>query len=384
MRLPDLSLLCRALFGRSGSSRDAIRLDSSIELSWGGTAIVSLLRYSNGCIEVEKKLLPRFQGSADGEMLIDREFSVLSALDHPFIVRPFRIQRGEPNSSAIILEYIRGFSLADLMPFIETLTPAAREQWAHALVSQLICAMHYLKSKNIVHGDISPENILLTEGGMIKLIDFGVARFVIDPPLPYAIAGRPYFRAPEIRISGESSFAGDVYSVGRVLEWILEGVAKHNLSDLIQRLTQDRELPPVELNADGWFEPISPLPADSQKISGTIRAITELEFRGRFFYKYALQVRFAAACVMTICLSSWLPQIGYLTVNSLPYSHFTIDQVPDEIFETPVRSYPVRSGEVTIRFVIPNQNQRRVIRKLRINPQEQAKLFEDFQNVDKF
>jgi len=82
-------------------------------------------------------------------------------------------------------------------------------------------------------------------------------------------------------------------------------------------------------------------------------------------------------------MSSLLPQSGKITINTMPPSHFGMPAVNADVrFETPLISMVVPSGSIKIDFVLPSQNNRRIVREVRVSPGQHVKLFEDFSNLD--
>jgi calcium-dependent protein kinase len=96
------------------------------------------------------------------------------------------------------------------------------EDEARGLVKQLLSAIKYLHAHHILHGDIKLENFLLTSSGILKMIDFGVARYFTPGQLHCDVVGTPYSIAPEVvrRCHSERS---DVWSVGVLAFALLSG-----------------------------------------------------------------------------------------------------------------------------------------------------------------
>ena len=91
------------------------------------------------------------------------------------------------------------------------------------------------------------------------------------------------------------------------------------------------------------------------------------------------KLRAAVLLLFVFVFGSFLPQRGWLTVNTLPYSNFAVDVLGGEFqFDTPEREIPVPAGKVKVYFVVPSQNNRYIVREIQVLPQQNAKLFEDF------
>lgn len=134
------------------------------------------------------------------------EFESLRRIHSRFCVRVFAFERiqGRP---ALVLEYVDGISLAKLGQ-AGPLTGKFTEE----IVAQLEEAVSDLFTQGLFHGDLSPHNILVDREGRLKLLDFGLAN----------ASGRftPEFAAPE-RFAGEpATFAADLFSIGRLNQFL--------------------------------------------------------------------------------------------------------------------------------------------------------------------
>ena len=87
--------------------------------------------------------------------------------------------------------------------------------------SRLAEALAHMHERNIVHGDIKPQNTLIDEQGQLLLIDLGVARF-LDAPVP-GMRGTPGYLAPEVLRGQAPDFASDLWSLGALLYGLLAG-----------------------------------------------------------------------------------------------------------------------------------------------------------------
>lgn len=150
------------------------------------------------------------------------EGRLLADLDHPGLVRVFDVgvHAGRPY---LVLEHVPGRNLEQNFA---TRRPSARE--AARMIAELARVVAYAHSRGVVHGDITPRNILIDEDGRTRLIDFGMAKFadawVEDTGLA---GGTPEFLPPEIAPidgkGGRSLPASDVFGLGAILYWLLTG-----------------------------------------------------------------------------------------------------------------------------------------------------------------
>jgi tRNA A-37 threonylcarbamoyl transferase component Bud32 len=150
------------------------------------------------------------------------EGRMLAALDHPGLVRIFDvgILNGRPY---LVLDLVKGRNLEQI--FADK-RPSARE--AARLIAEVAQVVAYAHQRGVVHGDITPRNILIDAHGRARLIDFGLSQIADawgesgGPP-----GGTPEFIAPEVIPDGGRSRrvapAGDVFGLGATLFWLLTG-----------------------------------------------------------------------------------------------------------------------------------------------------------------
>ena len=127
-----------------------------------------------------------------------------------------REQKDGSKEGIISMEYIDGKPLASIIHSAPTI--AVRYQ----LVKQLIHAVRYAHNNLIIHRDINPQNILVTDSNQLKLIDFGISKIygLIQDGTTYQFATHGY-AAPEVTIHSENaSERSDIYSIGAVI-WTL-------------------------------------------------------------------------------------------------------------------------------------------------------------------
>lgn len=373
------------------------------EIAYGGTAHISRITYSNGEVQIEKTLSPRYQSNSDYEQLQIREHRILSLIDHPLVVKPFAIVR-RPSltreiTNVLILEHVKGANLSALSDFIDALSLEDRSNWGTEILKQLLSVLQHLRSQFLIHGDLAPENLLIQSNGLIKVVDFGVSREHSDSVELFEIAGRNNWRAPELRRTGGTSLSGDVYAVGKIFEWIIG----HKLADqesykeTIRDLCEHRKLPetfcPIKDDSQmpATYEPhqIRVLPdVESLLPKATPRTKTFVIPKPSIMDLFRFETLKSRAVVLLILfpfITSWQPQVATMTVNTLPYSMVIFDSHSRSIqYHTPVRDFKIASGRQRLYFVVPSQANRRIIREVHLMPGQHLKLFEDFRNLDTF
>jgi len=170
-----------------------------------------------------KELLDTLLAPADRAQAIQQfevEARMLVRLSHPnlpAVVDYF----SESGRQYLVMEYIDGETLEAVLAKTRSFLPEAQvTTWA----MQLCDVLAYLHSQNppVIFRDLKPDNVMLTQGGVIKLIDFGIARsFRQGKTKDTQIMGTPGFAAPEQYGSGQTDARSDIYSLGVTLHRLL-------------------------------------------------------------------------------------------------------------------------------------------------------------------
>ncbi|WP_333767066.1 serine/threonine-protein kinase [Streptomyces sp. IBSBF 2435] len=143
-------------------------------------------------------------------------------LHHPHIVAVFdHIDGG--GRSWLVMEYVPSRSLAAIVAAEGPLSP----QQAAAIGWQIADALATAHAKGVVHGDVTPENILVTGDGIAKLADFGISRALWSDDtrdsLSGGVPGKPRYLAPEVASGEPASRESDQFSLGAALFAAVEG-----------------------------------------------------------------------------------------------------------------------------------------------------------------
>ncbi|KAJ6507359.1 kinase-like domain-containing protein [Mycena vitilis] len=157
-----------------------------------------------------------------------REIDILGRLRHPNICAMLEYFENSNQSIDIVLEYVDGGDLSDLIA-----THGQLNDWLTCHITQEVCnAVVYLHSQHVTHRDLKPENILLTlqKPPIVKVADFGLAKVVDDEDMSTALktmCGTPMFMAPEIvnRRSTDKPYTNlvDSWSLGVVVFTMFTG-----------------------------------------------------------------------------------------------------------------------------------------------------------------
>ncbi|HEY3450325.1 MAG TPA: protein kinase [Myxococcales bacterium] len=181
---------------------------------------------------VIKRILPQFiEEERFVKMFLD-EARLAALLNHPNIVQVFDFGE-EEGSYYLAMEYIEGESIRNIVRHFALYTQAIDPRLAAYLISGACEGLHYAHSLtdpngvsyNIVHRDISPDNLLVSTAGITKVVDFGIAKAAVNSNRTEAgvLKGKYSYMSPEL-IGGEGFDRGiDVYALGVVLYELLTG-----------------------------------------------------------------------------------------------------------------------------------------------------------------
>lgn len=180
-----------------------------------------------------------------------RDWSILRTLDHPHLVAVYDLVV-EGGSLATVMEYVPGGNLRTRM----RRAPMATEQ-ALTVLAQISHALAHIHAAGLMHGDIKPENILLTERDgqpWAKLTDFGLP-WIGPTGTTGAPAGTVAYAAPEVVTGRQRDAAGDVYALGVTAYELLGGQRLFQASDvpaLIQAHLTERPRRPSGMSSAHW------------------------------------------------------------------------------------------------------------------------------------
>jgi serine/threonine protein kinase len=205
-----------------------------------------------------------------GEMLerMRREAETLAEIDHPNIVQFYDTGLIGEDLRFVVMEFLRGRMLRDEMDAKGRLEPAA----AIRIALEICEALREVHARGIVHRDISPRNIFLAEArtqaaenetvevrrSIIKLIDFGIAKFPQPPGAPpftqhSVLSGTVAYASPEQCQSRDVDYRSDIYSLGVVLYEMVTGqrlFTGRTPTEIALKQIQAEPVPPRQLIPD--------------------------------------------------------------------------------------------------------------------------------------
>lgn len=223
-------------------------------LGQGGMGTVWLAERSDGCFE--RRVAVKFLRFAMAPGVVAgrfrREGKILGQLTHPHIAELIDAgvtPNGEPY---LVLEYVEGLPIDQHCDRYK-LDVDARIR----LFLDVVSAVAHAHTNLIVHRDIKPSNVFVRSDGQVKLLDFGIAKFLAEERNPAAtlltVEGRaamtPQFAAPEQVTGGSITTATDVYALGVLLYLLLTGQHPagqrlHSTAELIKAIVESEPLQP--------------------------------------------------------------------------------------------------------------------------------------------
>lgn len=179
-----------------------------------------------------KRILPHFSDNEDFVTMFIDEAKLAAQLTHPNIVQIFDLGKAG-TSYYIAMEYVNGRDLRTLLRKVREFGIPVPEQVAAFVVMKVASALDYAHRKRgfddrelkLVHRDISPQNIILSTEGAVKLVDFGIAKAAskASHTVAGALKGKLLYMSPEQATGQPLDNRSDLYSLGLVLFELLTG-----------------------------------------------------------------------------------------------------------------------------------------------------------------
>jgi eukaryotic-like serine/threonine-protein kinase len=229
--------------------RDRYRLLEPI----GGGAMGTVWRAQDEKLDrtvaIKELLLPHDhdeQRTEEAKNRAMREARIAARLQHSHAITVFAVLE-EEDRPWLVMEYLPSKSLAaTLVDGPGTVDDAIR---VGVQISSALAGAH---RAGVVHRDVKPANILVSEDGTAKITDFGISRAIGDVKLTATgeIAGTPAYLAPEVARGEEADFAADVFSLGATLYAAVEGQSPYGTADnpiaLLYKASSGEIIPPEQ------------------------------------------------------------------------------------------------------------------------------------------
>jgi eukaryotic-like serine/threonine-protein kinase len=197
------------------------------EIGRGGMGVVWLAedRTIGRRVAIKELHLPDDVGPGEKavyEERVLREARAAGRLNDPGVVTVYDVLQ-EAGATYIVMELIQATTLSQL---VQDRGPLTQDAVAR-IAGQLLSALEVAHAAGVVHRDVKPSNIMVLANGRVKLTDFGIAQSTDDPRLTTSgiLVGSPVYMAPE-RLRGQDADAGsDLWALGAVLFFAVEGYA---------------------------------------------------------------------------------------------------------------------------------------------------------------
>ena len=222
------------------------------KLGMGAMAIVYKAKQLSLNRDVAIKVLPkRFSENPEYVERFYKEGQAAAKLNHTNIVQAYDV--GEAGGyNYFVMEYVEGKTIYDDLSSGKIYS----EKEALETIIQVAHALEHAHARGLIHRDIKPKNIMLTDNGKVKLADMGLARETADIEAAESEAGKaygtPYYIAPE-QIRGEIDIDGraDIYGLGATFYHMVTGrvpFMADDPADVMRKHLRDPLVPPDHIN----------------------------------------------------------------------------------------------------------------------------------------
>ncbi|HEY8141757.1 MAG TPA: serine/threonine-protein kinase, partial [Kofleriaceae bacterium] len=233
----------------------------------GGMGRVFRAEQRASCQSVAVKFLrPSLAGDADMLRRFHTEVRAASLLSHPNLVAVIDYGVAVPGGPFLVMEYVHGTSLTDLLYNDGPLAPRR----AAGLLDQILAALEAAHGAGVIHADIKSDNILVessSRGDGVKIIDFGLARLRrradVASSREELLCGTPEYLAPEVIGGRAPAAASDLYAAGIILFELLTGTtpfAGGTSRQVLKRQLTESVMPP------SLRRPDRPIPAALEQV----------------------------------------------------------------------------------------------------------------------
>ena len=197
--------------------------------------------------QVAIKLFPKELASGAARQRFIQEARVVGQLSHPAIITLHDMGIDEPTQTPyLVMEFLEGQPLDRILD--RGSLPFAR---ACAWGAEMAVALGVAHRKGVIHGDVKPANMLITDDGRVKLMDFGMARLGGKDTNGSPLLGTPAYWCPEQIVGKAQDARSDLFSLGVVLYEMVTGKRPFDadsLQGICGRVLSSTPLPPSQAN----------------------------------------------------------------------------------------------------------------------------------------
>jgi serine/threonine-protein kinase len=193
------------------------------------------------------KLFPKELASGEARQRFLQEARVVGQLSHPSIITLHDMGIDEATQTPyLVMEFLEGQPLDRILEKGSIPFPKACA-WA----AEVACALGAAHRKGVIHGDVKPANMLITDDGRVKLMDFGMARLASHDSKATPLVGTPAYWCPEQIMGKPQDARSDLFSLGVVLYEMVTGKRPfdaESLQAICGRVLSSTPLPPSHAN----------------------------------------------------------------------------------------------------------------------------------------
>ncbi|XP_066588037.1 serine/threonine-protein kinase D1 isoform X2 [Prorops nasuta] len=224
------------------------------------------------------KVIDKLRFPTKQEAQLKNEVAILQNLSHSGVVNLERMFE-TPERIFVVMEKLKGDMLEMIL---NSERGRLTERVTKFLITQILIALKHLHSKNIVHCDLKPENVLLSsdsEFTQVKLCDFGFARIIGEKSFRRSVVGTPAYLAPEVLRNKGYNRSLDMWSVGVIIYVSLSGTFPFNEEEDINEQIQNA----------AFMYPPSPWKEISSDATDLINNLLQVKQRKRYTVDKSLQ-----------------------------------------------------------------------------------------------
>ncbi|XP_043276288.1 serine/threonine-protein kinase D1 isoform X2 [Venturia canescens] len=224
------------------------------------------------------KVIDKLRFPTKQEAQLKNEVAILQNLSHSGVVNLERMFE-TPERIFVVMEKLKGDMLEMIL---NSERGRLSERITKFLITQILVALKHLHSKNIVHCDLKPENVLLSSNSdftQVKLCDFGFARIIGEKSFRRSVVGTPAYLAPEVLRNKGYNRSLDMWSVGVIVYVSLSGTFPFNEDEDINEQIQNA----------GFMYPPNPWKEISSDAIDLINNLLQVKQRKRYTVDKSLQ-----------------------------------------------------------------------------------------------